>query len=274
MQRRAGYRATLGLLLAATTSVSAASVASAVPSCRQALVLALDVSSSVDAVEYDLQFKGLAAALLDPEVQALLLSEPANPIALTIFEWSGRFDQRPVIGWTRIRSAADLLAISGVLMQHQRPDMSRPTAIGPALAHAGRLLQAGPDCRKRTIDISGDGKHNDGDRPVLGRIAAIFAKTTVNALVIGHDAPPGSRSIDGEIADLSAYFRAEVIHGPGAFVETALGFQDFQAAMKRKLLRELAMVLAIGPDEIAGPVASGPEPSGRRWGRTTAARQP
>ncbi|MCA8870212.1 MAG: DUF1194 domain-containing protein [Rhodobacteraceae bacterium] len=243
-------------------------------SCRQALVLALDVSSSVDTVEYGLQIKGLAATLLDPEVQALLLSEPANPIALTIFEWSGRFDQRSVIGWTIIQSPADLLAISGVLMQHERPEMSRPTAIGPALAHAGRLLQTGPDCRKRTIDISGDGKHNDGDRPVLGRTAAIFATTTVNALVIGHDAPPGLRSIDGEIADLSAYFRAEVIHGPGAFIETAFGFQDFQAAMKRKLLRELAMVLAIGPNEIAGPMANGPDPNAPRWGKTTAARQP
>ena len=213
--------------------------------CRQALVMALDVSSSVDEREYALQMQGLAGALSDPEVAALLLANPAAPVALAIFEWSDRFNQRLILDWTFLRSQDDLARIAARLAAQARPATISPTAIGHALAFAGQMLESGPDCWRRTVDISGDGKNNTGFRPSLARQAPIFERTTVNALVIGSDEMlPSDRILEDDIARLSAYFRAEVIHGPDAFIETAIGFQDFQAAMKRKLLRELDMVVA------------------------------
>jgi len=212
--------------------------------CRQALIFALDVSSSVDAQEYALQMQGLAGALLDAQVQALMLSQPSAPINLSVFEWSGRFDQRLILDWTSINSSGDLAAIAAILTTQSRPDVTRPTAIGAALKFAGRKLAQRTDCWKLTVDISGDGKNNDGFKPKIGKQAALFARITVNGLVIGTDDPSGDRIVSNEIAELSAYFRAVVIHGPDAFIETALGFEDFQAAMKRKLLREADLMLA------------------------------
>lgn len=217
--------------------------------CRQALIFALDVSSSVDAQEYALQMQGLAGALLDPEVQALMLSQPSAPVSLSVFEWSGRFDQRLIIDWTSINSAADLAAMAAKLTAQSRPDTTRPTAIGTALKFAGQKLAQRADCWKLTVDISGDGKNNDGFKPKIAKQAPLFDRITVNGLVIGADDPSGDRIVENEIADLSTYFRSVVIHGPDAFIETALGFQDFQAAMKRKLLREADLMLAsVRPD--------------------------
>jgi uncharacterized protein DUF1194 len=212
--------------------------------CRQALVFALDVSSSVDAQEYALQMQGLAGALLDPEVQALLLSQPSAPIDISVFEWSGRFDQRLVIDWTSINSAANLASIAAILSTQTRPDTTQPTAIGTALKYAGQMLAQRQDCWRLTVDISGDGKNNDGFKPKIAKQAPLFDRITVNGLVIGADDVSGDRIMENEIADLSTYFSSVVIHGPDAFIETALGFQDFQAAMKRKLLREAELMLA------------------------------
>ena len=212
--------------------------------CRQALVLALDVSSSVDAQEYALQMQGLAGALLDGEVQALLLAQPSAPIVLSVFEWSGRFDQRLIVSQARLETQADLVRIATRLANQTRPPNTRPTAIGHALQFAGQLLATGPECWQMTIDISGDGKNNDGFAPGLGKQAAIFATTTVNGLVIGTDAPSPDRIVENEIGELTSYFRHVVIHGPEAFIETALGFEDFEAAMFRKLLRELSIAVA------------------------------
>jgi hypothetical protein len=213
--------------------------------CRQALIFALDVSSSVDQAEYALQMRGLAGALLDVDVQALLLSQPSAPISLSVFEWSGRFDQRLVLDWRSIEDRADLLAIAAVLAAQKRPETTRPTAIGHALKYAGQRLQQSK-CWQLTVDISGDGKNNDGFRPGVGKQATIFDLITVNGLVIGTDAPSPDRVVENEIGELTSYFRHEIIHGPEAFIETALGFQDFEAAMKRKLLRELSIAVALG----------------------------
>ncbi len=227
------------LILTLVLQIGAAKAA-----CRQALIMALDVSSSVDAQEYALQMQGLAGALLDPDVQILLLSQPSAPVVLSVFEWSGRFDQRLIIDWTRLETPADLAQVAAVLTAQTRPQTTRPTAIGQALRYAGQRLQAGPDCWQLTVDVSGDGKNNDGMRPLQGKSAIIFQRVTVNGLVIGTDMPSGDRIVENEMAELTSYFRSLVIHGPDAFIETALGFEDFQAAMKRKLLRELSIAVA------------------------------
>lgn len=213
--------------------------------CRQALVMALDVSSSVDEQEYALQMQGLAGALLDTDVQALLLAQPSAPIVFSVFEWSGRLNQRLIVKQVRLKSSIDLVRIAATLIRQTRPTTTQPTAIGHALQFGGQLLAAGPDCWHKTIDISGDGKNNDGFSAKRGKQAAVFSDITVNGLVIGTDAPSPDRVVENEIGELTSYFRHVVIHGPDAFIETALGFKDFEAAMKRKLLRELSIAVAM-----------------------------
>ncbi|MDU8912412.1 DUF1194 domain-containing protein [Aestuariicoccus sp. MJ-SS9] len=201
--------------------------------CRQALVLGLDVSGSVDAVDYRLQLDGLANALLHPEVQAALLAMPSAPVRLTVFEWSGPTDQRLIADWIEIASAADIAALSARVRATQRGGGDPSTAIGAATLYGAALLSAQTGCWKRTLDLSGDGKSNTGPHP-RGATSQSLGGITVNGLVIAamdRDLP--------EIGELNAYYNAYVKKGPDAFVESALGFQDFEAAMVRKLKREL-----------------------------------
>lgn len=212
--------------------------------CRQALVLGLDVSSSVDETEYRLQFNGLALALQDAEVASLLLAQPNAPIQIAVFEWSGRDQQRLIVDWLPLVDASDINRLAAILYQQSRSKGTHPTAIGHALKYAGQLIRTGPSCWQKTVDISGDGKNNDGFRPSAATRSTVFENVTVNGLVIGTDAPPGDQISGNEMAELTSYYRQEVIFGPNAFIETAIGFEGFEAAMKRKLLRELAVVVA------------------------------
>jgi len=207
--------------------------------CRQALAMGLDVSGSVDAGEYRLQLTGLANALIDPQVQRALLAQPANPVYLAVYEWSEPRYQRLLLNWTVISDRATLLAVSARLSGLERRPAPPGTGLGSAMRFGAELLARGPDCWKRTLDISGDGKSNFGEHPREVRRSLEGTPITLNALVIGADAPVIGDIRQVELSELSAYFRAWVVVGPDAFVETALGFEDYQAAMTRKLLREL-----------------------------------
>jgi hypothetical protein len=207
--------------------------------CRQALALGLDVSGSVDAREYRLQMGGLATALSAPRVRDKLLVMPDAPVRIMVYEWSGPGDQAIVVPWTEIDSIASLNTIVATLEQTTRRDASPGTALGVAMSEGARYLAAQSECWKRTLDISGDGKSNLGPRPrdVKARMAA--SGITINALVIGVDDPRMGDIRQAEIGELSSYFRAEVIVGPDAFVQTAIGFADYARAMEEKLVREL-----------------------------------
>jgi hypothetical protein len=205
--------------------------------CRQALALGLDVSGSVDAREYRLQINGLAAALDNVAVRDALLSSPGPPVSVMVYEWSGPSDQAVIVPWAVIEDAATLNGFIETLLQTTRRDVSPGTALGTAMILGGQHLDQQTMCWKRTLDISGDGMSNLGPRPRDVKDAIGARGITVNALVIG-----ASPRLESDA--LASYFRAEVITGPGAFVETALGFDDYEAAMTRKLLRELE-VLAV-----------------------------
>jgi hypothetical protein len=207
--------------------------------CRLALVLALDVSASVDSQEHQLQREGLARALVAPEVMRAFLM--GDPVTLYIFEWSGQGRQTPLSsGWQIVQHESDLIAFAGSLLLQPRPADSiveASTALGAALAHADAVLQEAPNCRAQTVDVSGDGRNNQGEEPQRVYESGLLGGALVNALVI--------EDAQGKHA-LSAWFERNVLHGPGAFLVVADGYEDYERAMRLKLLRELELPVVGG----------------------------
>ncbi|MFW2541395.1 DUF1194 domain-containing protein [Primorskyibacter sp. 2E107] len=200
--------------------------------CRQALALGLDVSGSVDAQEYRLQLDGLAAALETPEVVAAFLAMPDAPVRLAVFEWSGQFAQRGLQDWVTVTDVGVLADVAERLRGTARVAQDPSTALGEAKRYGAALLAPQAGCWRRVLDLSGDGESNTGPRPQDVRPGGV----TINALVVTGSEPEA----------LVSYFRAYVIEGEQAFVETALGFADFEAAMVRKLKRELQVMVLSG----------------------------
>lgn len=227
---RGAASAALALLLSGGTAAA---------ECRQALALGLDVSGSVDGAEYAFQRDGLAAALESADVAEVLLAAPELPVHVAVFEWAGPGWRRLLVAWTPIDGPEALAQVTGALRAATRVPSDPSTAIGDAMVFGAELLAQRVECPLRTLDLSGDGRANTVPRPADVKAAGAVAGITVNALAVGVDSPVHSDIRQVEIAALLGYFEAEVIHGPGAFVETALGYADFEAAMRRKLLREL-----------------------------------
>lgn len=214
--------------------------------CRLALALGLDVSSSVDAREYRLQLDGLASALQDAEVQAAIFAMPSAQVRVMVYEWSGITRQRMLVSWRIAQSPADVASVADQLRATTKPLDRQATGLGTAILFGARALQTQAECWQLTLDVSGDGPNNEGPEPEILRDRAEMAGVTVNALVVGTDAPGagGADRRQAEIKELLSYFAARVITGPLAFTEAALTFDDFENAMRRKLLKELA-VLAV-----------------------------
>ena len=212
--------------------------AGAEAACRQALALGLDVSGSVDSGEYRMQLEGLANALEHPEVVDALLQMPEVPVRIAVWEWSGLEQERLLLDWTEITDRATLARAAATLRGTGRAFDAGATALGQAMRFGSALLAGQNGCWRRTIDISGDGKANMGPRPQDVR-PTLPPGITLNALVIGADSRGEQDRRMTEIGELVSYFRAYVILGPDAFVETALGFAEYEAAMVRKLKREL-----------------------------------
>jgi len=192
------------------------------------LVLAVDASGSVDAYEFALQTRGIAAAFRDPEVQAALAATGDRGVAVVLVQWSGRRQQTVVIDWTRLFDVASAESFATRVEGTGRFILGE-TAIGSALDFARELLAYnGFEGRRQVIDVSGDGPNNAGRDPGAARDLAIAQGITVNGL-----------AITNEIFDLDRYYREHVIGGPGAFLVRARDYQDFAEAMRLKLIREI-----------------------------------
>ncbi|MEP2639784.1 DUF1194 domain-containing protein [Roseobacter sp.] len=203
----------------------------AIADCRLALVLALDVSSSVDAAEDLLQRGGLAAALMSDDVRDAVFATDDH-VALAIYEWSGRHNQKLLLDWRIIDTPAALFGAASVIRHSTRSHNDFPTAMGYALGYGVGVFRRGPQCHNRTLDMAGDGKNNEGFGPAQAYAAFPFDDVTVNGLVVHVADDPAQTG-------LIAYYRSQVLHGPGAFLEIAQGFEDYERAMRRKLVREL-----------------------------------
>jgi hypothetical protein len=206
-------------------------------SCRLALVLALDVSGSVDPAEYAQQVNGLAAALDHPDVRAQILDGAHAPVRLAVFEWSSRNHQYVIQPWIALDSPAALDAAVTRIRAHRKVRAGLKTALGTALSFGASLMQEQSQCWAKTIDVSGDGRNNIGPIPAQVYRSGAFGQITVNALVVGEPAGPQNASKQ----DLLRYYETEVIHGAASFAMIAQGYDDYADAMRRKLMRELEL---------------------------------
>lgn len=216
--------------------------------CRQAISLGLDVSSSVDPMEYRLQLDGVIAALNAPVVKDILFLQPDAPVRVHVYEWSGPVNQTVIVPWTTINTPADLALVTSRLQAHRRGVPAPTTAVGSALLAGFAYLEQHPECWIRTLDLSGDGETNTGPLPESIPDTQTPTGVTVNGLVVGSGNFFGDQVSREALADLALYYEENVIRGPVAFVEIADSYEDYAEAMERKLLRELS-ALAVGQIE-------------------------
>lgn len=197
--------------------------------CQTALLLAMDVSNSVDPGEYRLQINGLAAALRDPEIAEILVQ---GTVALSVMQWSGPDKQEISLDWHRMLSAAHVAAFAQQVTALPRAFVLSNTAPAEALDVALDHMARAPVCARRIIDVSGDGTPNAGEQALSTmQQRAQRAGVTVNGL-----------AIESLGLALTNFYRRSIVTRDG-FVETAQGHRDYARAIRRKILREISRVV-------------------------------
>lgn len=205
------------------------------------LFLAVDVSRSMSEAERDIQRRGYAEALTSDAVQRALKNGLLGRIAITYVEWAGENSQRVVVPWQIPASRQDAQKIANIILTTEDAGLRR-TSISGALMFAARDFDGnGFAGLRRVIDVSGDGPNNQGRPVTRARDRALSAGFIINGLpLMTQDA---LSEIWG-IPDLDIYFKNCVIGGPGAFVIPVLHWDQFAAAVKRKLVLEIAALPA------------------------------
>lgn len=233
MKRRTALVGSLAAL-AATTPARAADL----PVDLQ-LVLAVDVSRSIDEVEAELQRRGYIEALTNDRIIDAILSGEHKRIALCYTEWAGTHYQVVVIDWTVIDSPSAARRFAEKLSEAPRESQSW-TAVGAALAHAAQRFEgSGFASKRRVIDISGDGRTNDGPPAEMVRDRLVGQGIVVNGLPVMMN-----RSNFGRPPDLllDKYYEENVIGGSGSFMIVADNFDHFGRAVRTKLVREISSI--------------------------------
>ncbi len=205
------------------------------------LVLAVDVSRSIDANKFQLQREGYAAAVADPHVLEAIGTGRTGRIGLTFVEWSGVGAQKVVIDWTTIGDADSAKGFGDRLLEAPRSFADRTSISGAIEFAMGQLDKAPYEAARRTIDVSGDGTNNAGRDVAMLRDEAAAKGITINGLVILSDNPmswnPDHTNPPGGLAN---YYRNNVVGGPSAFVMVAENFNSFGQAIIKKMIAEVA----------------------------------
>jgi hypothetical protein len=205
------------------------------------LVLAADVSRSIDDEEFNLQRKGYATALADPRVLRAITQGPNHAIALNFIEWSDTLDQQVVIDWTIVRDGEDAATVAATMLKAPRSFASRTSISGAIYFAMGQLVSTKISAEKKVIDISGDGTSNSGPPVTEARDQAVASGITINGLaIINTKAGPGFTLHTQPPGGLPEYYRQNVIGGPGAFMLQVENFDTFADAITRKLVSEIA----------------------------------
>jgi hypothetical protein len=237
-RRRAGRL--LAALMLASLALGA-TVARAAEKVDLLLVLASDVSRSVDAQKFELQRRGYGQAMSDPRVVEAIRSGSNGRIAVCFIEWSGVMSQKMVIDWTIISDAETARQFGDRILEAPRSFADR-TSISAAIEFSVMHLEKSPfEAARRTIDVSGDGTNNSGRDVTVARDEALAKGITINGLVILSDRPlawnPEHTNPPG---GLDNYYRQNVVGGPRAFVMVAQDFNAFGQALINKLIAEVA----------------------------------
>ena len=255
------------LLAALLLLVSGAPAGAAETPVDLALVLAVDVSESVNDERYELQHEGIARAFEDPRLADAVGAGPSSAIEVLVMEWSDRDKQAVTVDWTRIADAAAAARFAGAVRTTRRTSAGI-TGIGDALLAAGAALRRAPaPAERRVIDLSGDGMANIGPSPASVRDALVGDGITINGLAILAEEP----WLDG-------YYDANVVGGPRAFLVVAENFEAFAGAILNKLLGEIAGVTprtrhAAGPP-VGNALAAAPTPAGQATRASTPKGRP
>jgi Protein of unknown function (DUF1194) len=205
-----------------------------VPAGQQAvdlqLVLAVDASGSVNQTRFELQKRGYAAAFRNPKVIAAIMAGTRRAVAITMVQWTGPTLHRQVVGWMRVSDRASADALATAIEAAPRELFGGGTSLSGAIDYGTALLAAAPfRGQRRVIDISGDGSNNAGRPATVARDEAVRAGIVINGLPIAWVEP-----------DLAAYYRANVIGGPGSFVVSVDSYDNFADAILQKLVTEIA----------------------------------
>ena len=201
------------------------------------LVLAVDVSYSMDMDELAIQREGYAQAIVSKEFLQALKSGPNGRIAVTYFEWAASTDQKIIIPWRLIDGPETADAVAAEILKTPIRRASR-TSISGAINFAMPLFEEN-NYRglRRVIDISGDGPNNNGSPVTMARDAALEKGIVINGLPIMVKEPSYSTM---DIDNLDYYYEDCVIGGPGSFVVTIKDRDKFKEAIRTKLLLEVA----------------------------------
>jgi hypothetical protein len=228
-------------LLVALLALTVAPAALAAEKVDLLLVLAADVSRSIDAQKFQLQREGYAAAISDPRVLDAIRTGLNARIAVSFVEWSGVASQKVVIDWTIIDGPKAAQAFGDRLLESPRSFADR-TSISAGIDFAVSQFAHAPFLTKRhTIDVSGDGTNNSGRDVTASRDEALALGITINGLVILSDRPlPWNPEHTNPPGGLANYYRNNVMGGPGAFVMEAKDFNSFGQAIVAKLIAEVA----------------------------------
>src|SRR5882672_7126405 len=240
------------------------------PSVDVELVLAVDVSYSMDMDELAIQREGYAQAIISKEFLQALKTGPNGKIAVTYFEWAASSDQKIIIPWRLIDGPETADAVANEIMKTPIRRASR-TSISGAINFAMPLFDENPyRGLRRVIDISGDGPNNNGS-PVTGaRDAALEKGITINGLPIMVKEPSYATM---DIDDLDLYYEDCVTGGPGSFVVSIKDRDEFKEAIRTKLILEVAgrtperRTVPVTEKEPRVPCLIGEKIWQDRWGR-------
>jgi hypothetical protein len=233
------------------------------------LVLAADISGSMDLKEATLQRQGFAHALRHPYFIEAIRRGRFGRIAITYVEWAGSHYQNKLVGWTEIADESSAAAFAKTLEKLEVETRSW-TSISTVIAFAASSFHGnGYHGERRVIDISGDGPNNDGVDVVSARDRAVAEGITINGLPIINDRP--SMAGYPPMPDLDLYYQDCVIGGAGAFMVIANGFDDFARAVLQKLVLEIAgqtspVKLLRFVADVSRPLCNAGEMRRKKWG--------
>lgn len=204
------------------------------------LVIAVDISRSVDDVEAQLQRDGYVAAFTDPRVIEAIQGGAIGAIAVTYVEWAGVDYQRTMVDWFLVSDGESAGEFASRIAALPRVSMGW-TSISGAIDYAARQFGSGYSGTRRVIDISGDGINNSGRPAWLARDDAVRQGIVINGLPILNDRPNFGRPAEPH---LDQYYETFVIGGPGSFLIAAEDYRAFAGAILAKLIREIAALPA------------------------------